>query len=56
MLLKHKAFHFWESFSASDIELALQLGTRGHPFLAHFSAHAEWSVREYSFAMCLLSG
>jgi hypothetical protein len=54
MLLKHRAFRFWEFFGDDDIELALELGAKGHPFLAHFGASANWTVREYSFATYLI--
>ena len=55
MLLKHRAFHFWETFSSSDIELALALGAKGQPFLAHFSlASDDWEKREYAFATFLI--
>jgi hypothetical protein len=59
MLLKHKAFRFWEVFGrddiVTDIELALELGSKGHPFLAHFgSVSNDWSKRKYWFATYLI--
>jgi hypothetical protein len=55
MLLKHRAFHFWEGFGAGDIELALELGAKGQPFLAHFGLKSDdWRKRQYSFAMYLI--
>ena len=55
MLRKHRAFHFWEDFTANDIDLALSLGAKGQPFLAHFGLESEdWTKREYSFATFLI--
>ena len=54
MLLKHRAFHFFEFFGDSDIGLALELGAKGNPFLVHFGAAANWTQREYSFATYLI--
>ena len=55
MLQKHRAFHFWEGFTDGDIELALALGSKGHPFLAHFSMQSnDWAKREYAFATFLI--